>query len=51
MKAINSYRNQFAPTYPNQAAPGYFEEKLLDGITSAITGMGIVAIFIFLITM
>lgn len=39
------------PPYPNEAEPGYFAQKLLDGITSAITGMGVLAILFFLITM
>lgn len=37
--------------YPNAADQNYFKEKLLDGITSVVTGMGIVTILIFLITM
>lgn len=39
------------PAYPNQAPPEYVLQRLLDGVTCVITGMGIVAIFIFLITM
>lgn len=51
MKAVNRYTNNFIPAYPNEAAPEYFAQKLLDGITSAVTGMGIIAIFFFLMTM
>lgn len=39
------------PAYPNQAPVEYHVQRLLDGITCVITGMGIVAIFIFFITM
>lgn len=51
MKNIRVYRSKHTPAYPNEAAPGYFTQKLLDGITSAVTGMGILAIFFFLMTM
>lgn len=51
MKATSHYKHSYTPAYPNEAEPGYFVQKLLDGITSAITGMGILAIFFFLITM
>lgn len=37
--------------YPNAADRAYFEEKLLDGITSVVTCMGILTILFFLITM
>lgn len=48
---MKTYQMKHQPTYPNEADPGYFSQKLLDGITSVITGMGILAIFFFLITM
>ena len=51
MKVIHYQNHDRAPYYPNEAAPDYFRQRLLDGITSAITGMGILAIFFFLITM
>lgn len=38
-----------APRYPNQADRRYFEKKLLDGITSVISGAGIMTIFLCLI--
>lgn len=37
--------------YPNAADRSYFTEKILDGITSVVTGMGIITILLFLITM
>lgn len=40
-----------APAYPNQASEGYLRQRLLDGITCVVTGMGVVAIFIFFITL
>lgn len=51
MKILNHSHRPYAPAYPNQADPRYFQQKLLDGVTSAVTGMGILAIFFFLITM
>lgn len=43
----NDYR--FSRAYPNAAASSYFEEKFLDRVTSVVTGMGIVFIFLFLL--
>lgn len=37
--------------YPNAADNGYFAQKLLDRVTSVITGAGIVFILLFLLTM
>ena len=37
-------------TYPNEAAPGYFAGKLLDGITATVTVMGTVTLFLYLAT-
>lgn len=37
--------------YPNAADKAYFEEKLLDGVTSVVTCLGILTILFFLITM
>ena len=42
---------QFIPAYPNEANPSYFSGKLLDAVTSAITGMGVIAIIFFLFTL
>lgn len=35
--------------YPNQADPGYFAGKLLDGVTAVATGLGTVTLLLFLI--
>ncbi len=37
-------------TYPNEAEPGYFAGKLLDGITAAAASMGTVTLFLYLAT-
>lgn len=37
--------------YPGAAEPRYFAEKLLDGVTAVVTGMGAIAVLFFLITM
>lgn len=37
--------------YPNAADPGYFAEKVVDGILSAAAAMGTLTILFFLITM
>ena len=37
--------------YPNAAAPGYYVDKLIDGILSLVTVMGAVTVLFFLITM
>ena len=43
----NDYRYRRA--YPNAADSSYFAEKLLDRVTSVVTGMGIVFILLFLL--
>lgn len=40
-----------APRYPNQADRQYYEQKLLDIVTSAISGAGIFTIFLCFILM
>ena len=35
--------------YPNAADSRYFAEKLLDGVTAVITGMGAVTVLLYLI--
>ncbi len=40
-----------APRYPNQADRRYYEQKLLDIVTSAISGVGIFTIFLCFILM
>lgn len=37
--------------YPNAAEPGYFANRLLDGLTILATCIGVVTIFFFLATM
>ena len=55
MKARTNYRYNSAyhyrRAYPNAADKRYFAEKLLDGITSVVTGLGILTILFFLIIM
>lgn len=53
MKSIRRRRRYYSPyhSYPNAADSRYFAGKLLDGVTAAVTGMGIVTILFFLITM
>ena len=36
--------------YPNEADPGYFAGKLLDAVTAAVTSLGTVTLFLYLIT-
>ena len=36
--------------YPNAAEPEYFAEKLLDGITAAVSCMGTVTLLIYILT-
>jgi hypothetical protein len=49
MKKYNTC--QFVPAYPNEANPSYFRDKLMDAVTSAVTGMGVIAIIFFLFTL
>lgn len=51
MKRHNTTYRFYAPAYPNEAHPSYFSQKLVDGVTSAVTGMGVIAILFFLITL
>lgn len=53
MNAIRQRRRYYSPyrSYPNAADRSYFAGKLLDGITSAVTGMGVITILFFLMTM
>jgi hypothetical protein len=37
--------------YPNAAEPGYFIDKLVDGILAVVTAMGCITFFFFLVTM
>ena len=36
--------------YPNEAEPRYFVNRLLDGITALVTGMGAVTLFMYFLT-
>ena len=56
MKTIASCRNYYARPlknypYPNAAEPGYFANRILDGLTILATCIGVVTIFFFLATM
>lgn len=56
MKMIASNRNYFARPlrsypYPNAAEPGYFANRILDGLTILATCIGVVTLFFFLATM
>ncbi len=37
-------------TYPNEAEPGYFAGRILDGITAIVTGMGTVTLLLYFLT-
>lgn len=37
-------------SYPNEAEPSYFIGKLLDGITTIVTGMGTVTLILYFLT-
>ncbi len=37
--------------YPNAAEPGYFANRLLDGLTVLATCIGVVTLFFYLATM
>ena len=56
MKTITANRNyssrpvQSYP-YPNAAEPGYFADKILDGITALAIVVGVVTVLFFLATM
>ena len=49
-KNLSIYRHYRRP-YPNAAEPGYFLDKLVDGMLALVTGMGSVTFFLFLVTM
>lgn len=36
--------------YPNAAEPSYFAQKLLDGVTAAVTCMGTVTVLMYFLT-
>lgn len=50
MTTMKRNKNQIRPkTYPNAAEPGYFLNRIIDGMLAAATGMGTVAILFFLV--
>ena len=49
-KNQKTYRCYRRP-YPNAADPGYFLDKVVDGILSAVSSLGVITFFFFLVTM
>lgn len=49
-KNLSIYRHYRRP-YPNAAEPGYFLDKLVDGMLALVSGMGSITFFLFLVTM
>lgn len=47
---LSIYRHYRRP-YPNAAEPGYFLDKLIDGMLAVVSGMGSVTFFLFLVTL
>ena len=47
----SSAYTHYRKPYPNAVEPGYFLDKLLDGMLALATAMGSVTIFFFLLTM
>lgn len=37
-------------SYPNEADPGYFAGRLLDGITALVSGIGTVTLLMYFLT-
>ena len=52
-KKIRRYANDYRHSrpYPGAADNRYFAEKLLDTVTSVVTGLGIMTLLFFLITL
>ena len=55
MRSTKKRQNYFARpvrsySYPNEAEPGYFAGRLLDGITALVTAMGTVTMLMYLLT-
>lgn len=44
MKTNNCSSAQTRHRYPNEGDPRYFQQKLLDAVTSAISAMGVITI-------
>ena len=49
-KNLYVYRHYRRP-YPNAAEPSYFLDKLVDGILSVVSSLGVITFFFFLVTM
>ena len=49
-KKQNIYRHYRRP-YPNAADPTYFLDKVVDGILSVVSSLGVITFFFFLVTM
>ena len=45
-----SARRNHRYAYPNAADSSYFYEKILDGITAVVTGMGTITLLFYLAT-
>lgn len=45
-----STRRSHRYAYPNAADSSYFYEKILDGITAVVTGMGTITLLFYLAT-
>jgi len=43
-------RPRHSYTYPNEAEPGYFKDRLLDGITAVVSGIGTVTLLMYFLT-
>lgn len=37
--------------YPNEAEPGYFAGRILDGLTALVTGMGAITLLVYFLTL
>ena len=48
---ISSAYRYYRRPFPNAAEPGYFIDRLVDGVLAVVTGMGTLTILFFLITM
>lgn len=49
-KKHHTYFARRSRRYPNEADPGYFAGRLLDGITALVTGMGCVTLLMYFLT-
>lgn len=48
MKHTKLRRVSSCPAYPNAASRGYYFQKLVDVVTAIVSGMGFLAVLIFL---